>query len=460
MSTNPLPHLHQFKVWGEHFILNIPSSRFYRINDMMAQIVGLLREGKTIEKIIEVLTPRFPSEEIAKNLSTLEKIGLLSNSNGKEESFYPPKTHPLDTLDLQVSHRCNLNCRYCYARGGNFGKPDRLMTVETAKKAIDFFLEQSDGKKTLGIVYDGGEPLINFNVIKEATLYAREKVKGLEKAFYFGIGTNATLVTGEIAEFFAEHKISPQISLDGAQHIHDELRSFKNGKSSYRRMMAGVGIFNEKEVKLASRITITPRNLNLKDNVELLYNLGVIRIAAFPATGIPGKYALDASELNTLKEEYDKTAEFFLGTLFNTGRYVCFANFTDNLKNLHKAKILHYGCGSARKFISIDPYEEIYPCHRLVGNKKFQLGNLQRGIDYEKRRIFLENHVEGREKCRNCWAKYLCGGGCLAEADYAHGDISIPYDVSCEIFKYEKELSMMIYAKIHSRDKFLLEKIP
>lgn len=460
MPINHLPHLHKFQEGGENFVLHIPTSKFYRVNDMMAQIVNLLQEGKTTSKILQALSSRFPSEKITKNLKSLAEIGLLSNKNGKEASFYPPDTHPLDTLDLQVSHRCHLACRYCYAGSGNFGRQDKLMTVETAKKAIDFFLEQTNGNKSLCINFDGGEPLINFDVIKEAALYAKEKEKKQNKFIGFTIGTNATLITGETAEFFSKLKFSPQVSLDGKELIHDELRPFKNGKGSYRKVMQGIEILNENGVKLASRITITPRNLNLKDNVQLLHNLGVIRIAAFPATGISGDYAFGPAELEVLKDGYNKTAEFFLDTLFNTGKYVCFSNFTDNLKNLHKAKVLHYGCGAARKFISIDPYGDIYPCHRLVGNKKFLLGNLQKGIDHKKRRIFLENHVDSKEKCRECWAKYLCGGGCLAEADYANRDIGNPYDVSCEIFKYERKLSIMIYCKIHSRDKSLLEKIP
>jgi uncharacterized protein len=143
-------------------------------------------------------------------------------------------------------------------------------------------------------------------------------------------------------------------------------------------MMEGIKKLDEKGVKLASRITLTPKNLNLKDNVELLHRMGAIRIAAFPATGIPDEYAFRPEHLQVLKDELDKTAEFFLDSLFHKGELVCFSNFTDNLRNLHKARVLHYGCGAARSFISIDPHEDIYPCHRLVGNEKYRLGNMQK----------------------------------------------------------------------------------
>ncbi|HLP60671.1 MAG TPA: radical SAM protein, partial [Candidatus Deferrimicrobium sp.] len=431
-------------------------SRIYKINDRMMRIINLLQEGLPAAQISNELGNRFPAEDIAGDLKTLKELDLLID---KGQTFIPPENPALDTLDMQVSHHCNLACRYCYAKGGNFGGQDKLMSIETAKKAIDFFIDHINGEEDLSISFDGGEPLINFKVTKEAALYAREKVEKKDKTIRFSIGTNATLVTDEIAETFSQLKFSPQISLDGPESIQDELRPFKNGMGAYRQMMAGIKKLKEKGVRLASRITITPRNLNLKDNIEQLYQLGVIRIAAFPATGIPGDYAFRPEHLQILKEEYDKTAEFFLDSLFNKGELVCFSNFTDNIRNFHNAKVLHYGCGAARTFISVDPNEDIYPCHRLVGNEKYRLGNLQKGIDYEKRRIFQENHVDNKEKCRLCWAKYLCGGGCLVEGEYANGDIKTPYDVSCEIYKYEKELSFMIYAKILDRDKSLLKKI-
>lgn len=457
MNHNHLPHLHTFNVWGEQFVLNIPGSRVYKINERMMRIIELLQEGQPAEQITRDLATgtRFPMEDIAGDLSMLEKLGLLT---AKQETF-TPQAPVLDTLDMQISHHCNLACRYCYAKGGNFGGHDKLMSLETAQKAADYFIHRSGDATEICINYDGGEPLINFKVIKEATLYARDKGEKKGKHIRFNIGTNATLVTDEIAEFLSELSFSPQISLDGAEPIQDELRPFKNGKGAYREMMKGIKKLNEKGLKLASRITLTPRNLNLKDNVELLHRMGAIRIAAFPATGIPGQYAFHAEHIEILKEEYDKTAEFFLDSLFKKGELVCFSNFTDNLRNLHKAKVLHYGCGAARSFISVDPREDIYPCHRLVGNEKYRLGNLQTGMDDEKCRIFVENHVDTKETCRRCWAKYLCGGGCLVEAEYINHDIKTPYDVSCEIFKYERELSIMIYAKILAQDKALLKEM-
>jgi len=455
-KTNHLPHLHKFEVRGDRFVLDIPNSRVYKINERMTQVIGLLQDGRTPGQIARDPGAPFPAEDIAGDLKTLEKLGLLA---AKEKTFSPPETLPLNTLDLQVSHHCNLDCKYCYARGGSFGGEDKLMTAETAKKAVDFFIGQTDGKDKLCISFDGGEPLFNFDVIKEVARYGAEQAAKRDRRVFFNIGTNATVVDDDIAEFFAELKFSPQISLDGKKSIHDEIRPFKNGKGSYDALMKGIAKMQEKGVRVASRITITPRNLNLKDSVERLHNLGAIRIAAFPATGVPGEYVFGPEHLEPLKEEYDKTAEFFLDTLFNKGERVCFSNFTDNINALHKAKTLRYGCAAARTFVSVDPNEDIYPCHRLVGNRKYRLGNLLEGIDHRKRRVFLDNHADSKEKCRMCWAKYLCGGGCLVEADYANGDIKIPYDVSCEIFKYEKELSMMIYSKVLEKDKSLLKRI-
>ncbi|MCU0288410.1 MAG: SPASM domain-containing protein [Acidobacteria bacterium] len=454
---NHLPHLHIFETWGEHFVLDIPNSRVYKINERMMRIIGLLQEGQPVEQISRELEPRFPSAAIAGDLNMLEKLGLIRTKD-KEETFTPPEPL-LDTLDMQVAHCCNLACRYCYARGGNFGGHEQLMSLDTAKKIVDFFIDETKKAKKICINYDGGEPLINYNVIKETTLYARENGEKKNKKIRFNIGTNAILVTDEIAGFFSELHFSPQFSMDGNETTQDELRPFKNGKGAYRDMMAGIEKLNEKDVKLASRITLTPRNLNLKDNVEMLHRMGSIRIAAFPATGIPGEYAFQAEHIPVLKEEYDKTAQFFLDKFLNKRELVCFSNFTDIIRNLHRAEVLHYGCGAARTFISIDPQEDIYPCHRLVGNTKYRLGNIHTGIDNEKKKLFMQNHVDSKEKCRDCWAKYLCGGGCLVEAEYINGDIKNPYDVSCEILKYERELAIMIYAKIVAHDRSLLQEI-
>lgn len=460
MTTKPLSHLHRFKVWGDRFVLNISTSRFYKINQLMDRILGSMMEGKSMREITGLLDSRFPPDQIINYGKKIEEMGLLGNGGSDETDFEPPTDHPLDTLDLQISHRCNLDCKYCYAQGGSFGGEDRVMASETACRAIDFFLEHSDSQKTLSISFDGGEPLINFDVIRDAARYARERGETENKKIGFTVGTNATLVTEDIAEFMSQYHFSPQVSLDGNEKIQDELRPRKNGGGSYRQVLAGIDMFTRKGIKLASRITITPRNLNLKDNVEILYNLGVIRIAAFPATGIPGPYAFGPAEVAALKEELDKTAEFFLDILDNEGKFVPFANFTDNIKNLRNAQILHYGCGAARKFISVDPYGDIFPCHRLVGNRKFRLGNLRQGMKRQKRGLFLDNHVDTKEKCRQCWAKYLCGGGCLVEAEFAGGDIKTPYEASCEIFRHERELSMMLFSRIHTLDKSLIDKVP
>lgn len=404
---------------------------------------------------MENLGSRFPKEEIAQNITSLRQMGLLSGP--ADTPFTPPENPPLNTLDLQVSHICNLDCKYCYAEGGNFGVKDILMSAETARKSIDFFVDRTDGSETLCVSFDGGEPLVNMPVMREVARYCKERETVLDRKFHFNIGTNATIVNDEIADFFAQYNLNPQVSIDGDKSVQDLLRPYKNGESSYQTMMEGIKMLKERGIKIAVRITITPRNLQLSETVKQLHELGVIRIAAFPATAIPGDYAFRPGDIETLKKEYDKTAQFFMDTLFETGQFVCFSNFTDNLKNLHNAKVLHYACGAARTFMSADPHGDIYPCHRMVGNIDFRLGNIRDGIDGNKQRELLENHVDTKEACRTCWARYQCGGGCTVEALFTNSDIKSPYDVSCEIYKYEKELSMMMYSRIIARDKSLLD---
>lgn len=452
-SNNYSRRLFPFEMKGDYFLLDIPESRLYQINERMTRVIRRLQWGAPEERIVSDWEGEDSREDIAEDLRTLRGLDLLSE---RDERFTPPENQPLDTFDLQIAHHCNLDCKYCYARGGNFGGRDTAMSVETALRAIDFFLTHTAPTGELCISFDGGEPLLNFDLIRETAAYAGELEKKLNRNIYLNIGTNGVLITPEMAAFFKKHKLSPQISLDGVEDIHNELRPGKNGKGSFKALLEGIRILKEHGVKLASRITITPRNLELKETVELLHNLGAIRIAAFPASGVSGDYAFRAEHVGKLKEELDKIADYYLDQLFNEGRKVCFSNFTDVIRNLKGARTLHFGCGAGRTFISADPYGDLFPCHRMVGNRKYWLGSLENGLDHEKRRVFLQNDIMGKEKCRECWARYLCGGGCVVEAEFANGDLKKPDDISCEIFKHEKMLGMMIYSRVNARDKSLL----
>lgn len=446
MTQQPYSHLHAFQVEDDYFVMNSHTSRLYKINELMFQILDGNPE------------PSFPPEEIESHRQYLKEFEGISASRHPNHRFTPGMDTAYCTLDLQVSHTCNLACKYCYAGGGSFGGHDRQMSKETAKQALDFFFAHANPEGTLQIGYDGGEPLSNFDVIKDSALYASEWGNRHQQRVNFTVGTNATLVTDTIAEFFSRHSFSPQISLDGDREIQNLLRPFKNGQGSFDSLMDGLDTFNRHGVSVASRITLTPWNMNLKDQVERLHNLGAIRIAAFPATGITGEYAFREEDLGVLREEYKKTADFIIEKLIEKGEAVRFANLTEALDGLHNAQIKHYGCGAGRTFYSVNPEGNLYPCHRLVGNRDFLIGTLRDGFDTEKLAAITNNHVDSRDECRSCWARYLCGGGCIAESHHSFKDISIPLKLSCEIFKYEMEMTSMIYARILAHDKTLLRK--
>jgi uncharacterized protein len=446
MRGTNYPHLHPFIAEEDHFVLNIHTSQLYKVDRLMYEILT----GE--------LSQQYPAADLISHRQYLEEFEGLTRCPSPGERFSPQIEPVYSTLDLQVAHTCNLNCKYCYAQGGNFGGEDRQMTIETARRALDFFFEHASGEGPFQIGYDGGEPLSNFEVIRDSSLYAVELGKKRKQKVNFTIGTNATLVTDEIAGHFEALNFSPQISLDGHKPVHDELRPFRDGRGSYDALLQGIDTFTRNSVKLASRITVTPKNLNLKGQVEQLYRLGAIRIAAFPASGVPGDYTFTEENLGILKEEYKKTADYILDMLFNKGEVVRFANLTEAIDVIHNAQIKHYGCGAGRGFFSVNPEGNLYPCHRLVGNSDFLLGTLDRGFNTEKTAEILQNHVDSRETCSTCWARYLCGGGCMAESHFAHRDIKTPFVVSCEIYKFEMETTCWMYSKILEHDKTLLDK--
>lgn len=446
MRKTDYSHLHPFQEDNDYFVLNVHTLRLHRINE---PLFGILTG---------TIAPHLYNEEIEDHERMLRECEGLKPGPDPGENFKPQKKPRYSTLDLQVAHLCNLKCAYCYAQGGNFGGEDRQMSRERARQALDFFFLHAESEGPLQISYDGGEPLTNFEVIRDSSIYAKERGEKLGFRLSFTVGTNGTLATDEIARHFETFNFSPQISMDGPKEIHDQLRPYRDDKGSYDSLMAGIDTFTRNGVRLASRITLTPKNLNLKEQVEQLHKLGAIRIAAFPASGVAGEYAFQEENLEVLRQEYKKTARYILDTLFNKGNVVRFANLTESLDLIHNAQIKHYGCAAGRGFFSVNPEGNLYPCHRLVGNPEFLLGTLEQGFTTAETEDILQNHVDSRDICRDCWARYLCGGGCMAEAYFANKDIKTPFSISCEIYKMEIEISCWMYSRILEHDRKLLDK--
>jgi uncharacterized protein len=363
----------------------------------------------------------------------------------------------LDTLDLHVSHDCNMRCTYCYASGGSFGRERRMMPLEVATRAVDLFLDRCLPEGLLNLCFDGGEPLLAFGRMREIAAYALESAERAGRVMSLSVGTNGTVVSDEIGDFLRSNRFGTQISLDGSREAHDQLRRFSSGRGSFDSLMSSIEHLKACGVHLAGRITLTPYNLDLAETVELMHELGFIRIAAFPATSIEGDSAFRSQDVDRILSELDVVAERFL-ELHLQGQRLLFSNLGDKLRDLHMAKRRHWSCGAGRMILSVDPSGDLYPCHRFVGNPALKLGSLEQGIDPATQQRFLDNTVLSHSLCTACWARYLCGGGCAVDSFFHHGRLDAPYEPMCQITRHEIELAIFLYAELRSRAPDVLDE--
>ncbi|MDD2431651.1 MAG: thioether cross-link-forming SCIFF peptide maturase [Bacillota bacterium] len=449
---------HLFTVNGFNYVLDVPSGSLHQLDDdaykIIEAIMQLEKESVSREDLIFSL-PDIDSQtlgEVFNELQELKKLEQLFTSDEIRDNL-PKLPTGLKALCLNIAHDCNLACEYCFAAKGNFGGQKALMSYEVGVKAIDMLIEGSRHRRHLEIDFFGGEPLLNFEVLKELVVYIREKEKETGKIFTLTVTTNATLLDDDKITWLNDHDILLVLSLDGRERIQNELRPTRDGRPTYKQTVERIksAVDSREGEGYYVRGTYTRENMDFAADVLHMVKLGFRHVSIEPVVTKNEKFALREEDLQRLYGEYDRLAQAYLDAYFSGKPFNFFHFSVDLLKGPCVAKRLS-GCGAGVEYIAVTPEGDIYPCHQFVGLSSFLLGSVhESGI--EKQQLvsqFEEAHVYNKEACQKCWARFFCSGGCHANAYNFNGDILKPHEFSCELQRKRIECSLYIQSQILS----------
>ena len=330
----------------------------------------------------------------------------------------PIVSPPLRSLSLAIAQKCNLGCTYCYAQQGEFGGGAKAMSAEIALRAVDLLLRDAEAGTRVNLAFLGGEPLANRTGLRAATEYATQLATAAGVDVRFSITTNGTLLTPEDGDFFERHGFAVTISLDGIGDAHDRQRPFKNGAPSFGKIIARVEplLAQQRRMQVSARVTVTPSNLDLVGTLEGLITLGFHSVGFSPMLSSPTKSGeMDEASLEVMLARMIDCGKRFEARLIAGVRYP-FLNMVTALRELHAGTHRPYPCGAGAGYLGVSADGDLYACHRFVDDSRASMGSVDGAIDTERQNAWLaQRHVHRQEPCRQCWARYLCGGGCHHE---------------------------------------------
>ena len=354
-------------------------------------------------------------------------------------------------LCLHIAHDCNLACKYCFAEEGEYHGRRALMSFEVGKKALDFLIENSGNRRNLEVDFFGGEPLMNWEVVKQLVEYGRSKEKEHNKNFRFTLTTNGVLLNDEIMEFLNKEMSNVVLSLDGRKEVNDMMRPFRNGKGSYDMIVPKFQKFAQKrgQKDYYIRGTFTRNNLDFSKDVIEFADLGFKQMSIEPVVASEEEsYAIQKEDIPQICEEYDKLAKEYIKRKKEGRGFELFHFMIDLEQGPCVAKRLS-GCGSGTEYLAVTPWGDLYPCHQFVGEEEFLLGNVEEGItNTNMRDEFKLCNVYAKEKCKDCFARFYCSGGCAANSYKFHHSITDAYDIGCELERKRVECAIMIKAAL------------
>ena len=445
--------VHQYKNNGYDIVLDVNSGAIHVVDDVTYDVIALY-EGHTREEIVNSLRERYPETEVEEALDEVQMLvdnEELFTKDTYENYIMDFKKRPtvVKALCLHIAHDCNLACQYCFAEEGEYHGRRALMSFEVGKKALDFLIANSGNRRNLEVDFFGGEPLMNWQVVKDLVAYGREQEKLHDKKFRFTLTTNGVLLNDEVMEFCNREMGNVVLSIDGRKEVHDKMRPFRKGAGSYDLIVPKFQQFAESrhQDKYYVRGTFTHYNLDFSEDVLHLADLGFKQISVEPVVAEPKEpYAIREEDLPKLFEEYDKLAVEMIRR-HKSGEDFNFFHFMIDLTGGPCVYKRLSGCGSGTEYLAVTPWGDFYPCHQFVGNEKFLLGNVDEGIlNTDIRDEFKCCNVYAKEKCRKCFARFYCSGGCAANAYNFSGDICGAYDIGCELQKKRIECAIMIKA--------------
>ncbi len=450
--------IHCYKQGGLNIVVDTYSGAIHAVDEIAFDIIGMF-ENREKAEIIEFILSKYSDnasvtgeevEECYEEILALKNGGKLFAKDVFEPMAGDLKartSNVIKALCLHVAHTCNLNCAYCFASQGKYSGERAVMSLETGKRALDFLIENSGTRRNLEVDFFGGEPLMNFDVVKELVKYAREIEGKHNKNFRFTLTTNGMLIDKDVIDFANKEMSNVVLSLDGRKEIHDKYRVDYNGQGSWEKIVPKfqelVKARGGKEYYM--RGTFTHENPDFLNDIETMLDLGFTELSMEPVVCAPeDPSALTADDLKIVMEQYEKLADLMLKKQ-KEGNPFTFYHYMIDLSGGPCIYKKISGCGSGTEYMAVTPWGDLYPCHQFVGDEKFLLGNIWDGVtNTDCQDKFRSCNVYAHEECRDCWAKLYCSGGCAANAYHATGDITGIYKPGCELFKKRMECAIFI----------------
>lgn len=452
--------IHQYKNNGYNIVLDVCSGSVHVVDDLAYDMIEMY-ESNSLEEIRTAIKEKYKDlysdddiNDTYSDITALKDDGQLFTEDVYRDviiDFKKRKT-VVKALCLHIAHDCNLACKYCFADEGEYhGQKRELMSLEVGKKALDFLIENSGNRVNLEVDFFGGEPLMNFDVVKEIVAYGRKREKEAGKNFRFTLTTNGILLNDEVIDFCNKEISNVVLSLDGRQCVNDKMRPTRNGKGSYDIIVPKFQEFVRKrgEKSYYVRGTFTRNNLDFVEDFNQMCELGFKEISIEPVVAPDeADYAIREEDLPKIFDEYDKLAVNIINR-HKEGKPVTFFHYMLDLNGGPCVYKRLSGCGSGTEYLAVTPQGMLYPCHQFVGQEGFEIGSVFEGI---KKPEIVEDfklcNVYAKDKCRDCFARFYCSGGCAANSYQFHGNITDVYETGCKLEQKRVECAIMIKAAL------------
>ena len=452
--------IHQYKLGGYNIVLDVCSGSVHVVDDVAYDMISLF-EGSDRETVISAAAEKYAGREGITRRDLEECYDQVAALRDAGQLFTPDTFEPMagslkektagvvKALCLHVAHTCNLNCAYCFASQGKYHGERAVMSFEVGKQALDFLIANSGTRRNLEVDFFGGEPLMNFQVVKDLVAYARSIEKEHNKNFRFTLTTNGLLIDEDVIDFANREMSNVVLSLDGRREIHDRYRVDYAGNGSWERIVPKfqklVAARGGKNYYM--RGTFTHANPDFLQDIQQMLDLGFTELSMEPVVCAPGDpSALTEEDFPVVCAQYEQLAELMLRR-DKEGRPFTFYHYMLDLSGGPCIYKRISGCGSGTEYMAVTPWGDLYPCHQFVGDEKFKLGNIWDGVtNTERRAEFAACNVYAHPECRDCWARLYCSGGCAANAYHATGAITGIYEYGCRLFRKRMECAIMVAA--------------
>ncbi len=452
--------IHCYKAGGLHIVLDVFSGAVHVVDEVAYDIIGLY-EKNSREEIVTTILANYPDREDVTREEILACCDQIEELKEAGKLFTPDTFSSMATelkqrtsgvvkaLCLHVAHTCNLNCAYCFASQGKYHGERAIMSLEVGKQALDFLIEHSGSRHNLEVDFFGGEPLMNFDMIKELVAYARQREKECGKHFRFTLTTNGVLIDDDVIDFANREMSNVVLSLDGRKEVHDRFRVDHAGRGSWEQIVPKFQQLVEARghKNYYMRGTFTHANPDFMNDIDEMLRLGFTELSMEPVVCAPeDPSALTAEDLPVVLEQYEQLAQRMLERR-QAGKPFTFYHYMIDLKGGPCIYKRVSGCGSGTEYMAVTPWGDLYPCHQFVGEEAFRLGDIWQGVtNTAMQQQFGACNVYTRPECADCWAKLYCSGGCAANAYHATGSINGVYQYGCDLFRKRMECAIMLEA--------------